>query len=150
MFKGLIFLFLFSHVAARHWDRLCGGNPTNQVRGTDIYGSGAYGAPRDNDRHLGVDVICKEGSVIYAPFSGRLIRRANPYNNGNAIDNGVMMRGPGSCVKMYNFQPDRYTGRISKGRRLGTLLNVQAVFPEITSHVHIEMCDTSIDPTPNL
>ncbi|XP_048476152.1 leukocyte cell-derived chemotaxin-2-like [Rhincodon typus] len=150
MFKELIFLFLFSHVAAGRWGKLCRGNPTNRVRGTDSYGSGAYGAPRDNGRHLGVDVICKEGSVIYAPFNGKLIRRANPYNNGNEIDNGVMLRGSGLCVKIFNFRPDRYSGQISKGQRLGTLLNVQAVFPEITSHVHIEMCDTSINPTPNL
>eukprot|EP00061_Rhincodon_typus_P013820 g40429.t1 len=144
----------------------------------------------DNGRHLGVDVICKEGSVIYAPFNGKLIRRANPYNNGNEIDNGVMLRGSDrpliSGIKLVNllssapkaitvlmdsdinfivnFQFTMFMNlinfniivanpanfQISKGQRLGTLLNVQAVFPEITSHVHIEMCDTSINPTPNL
>ncbi|XP_043539442.1 myeloid protein 1-like [Chiloscyllium plagiosum] len=150
MLKGLILLFLFSQVAAGRWGKLCHSNPTNRVRGTDSYGSGAYGAPRGKLRHLGVDVRCNDNSTTYAPFTGRLIKRVNPYDNGNAIDNGVMMRGQGYCVKIFNIEPDRYSGAITKGQRLGRLLNVQRVYKGITSHVHIEMCNTSVDPTPNL
>ncbi|XP_048449800.1 leukocyte cell-derived chemotaxin-2-like, partial [Rhincodon typus] len=102
-----------------------------------------------NREHSGADVICNDGSTIYAPFTGRLIGRANPYGNGNEIDNGVLLQGSGYCVKIFYVAPDRYSGPISKGQALGTLLNLQDVYPGIISHVHIQMCDKS-DPTPYL
>ncbi|XP_067879985.1 leukocyte cell derived chemotaxin 2, tandem duplicate 1 [Heterodontus francisci] len=147
MLRELVFFILFTQVTAGSWGKLCAGNPTNNVRGIDSYGSGAYGAPRGSRKHLGVDVVCSDGSTVYAPFRGTLVRRANPYRNNNAINNGVLLEGSGYCVKIFYISPDRYSGSVSKGERIGTLLNMQSVYPGITSHVHIQMCDTSTNPT---
>lgn len=45
---------------------------------------------------MGVDVVCEDGSVVYAPFTGKIDRQARPYGNGNAIDNGVQLSGSGT------------------------------------------------------
>ncbi|XP_067827941.1 leukocyte cell-derived chemotaxin-2-like [Heptranchias perlo] len=147
MLRGLILFTLLAQVTADSWGGLCAGNPSNKVRGTDKFGSGAYGASRGSRKHKGVDVVCRDGSTVYAPFSGRLVRRENPFGNGNAIDNGVRLEGSGHCVVIFAFAPDRYTGNVSKGQKIGRMLEMQSVYPGITSHVHIQMCDTSINPT---
>ncbi|XP_038642865.1 leukocyte cell-derived chemotaxin-2-like [Scyliorhinus canicula] len=150
MLRGIVLFILFTQVTGRRWGSLCAGNPTNRVRGSDTWGSGAYGAPRGSRTHKGVDVVCSDGSDVYAPFDGTLVRRANPYSRSNAINNGVMLRGSGYCVKIFYIQPQSYSGNVAKGETIGQLLRMQSVYPGITSHVHIQMCDTSVDPTPNL
>ncbi|KAK4814800.1 hypothetical protein QYF61_027245 [Mycteria americana] len=134
-----------------HWAVVCSGNPTNEIRGCDKYGCGYYGAPRRNGKgkHTGVDVICADGATVYAPFSGELSGPIKIFHNGNAIDDGVQIRGSGFCVKLVCIHPIRYRGRISKGQVLGRMLPMQRVFPGITSHIHVENCDRS-DPTSNL
>ncbi|NWU93560.1 MIM1 protein, partial [Upupa epops] len=131
-----------------HWATICSGNPTNEIRGCDKYGCGYYGAPRENGKgiHRGVDVICADGATVYAPFSGKLSGPIQFFHNGNAIDDGVQISGPGFCVKLLCIHPIRYNGRISKGQVLGKMLPMQRVFPGITSHIHVENCDRS-DPT---
>ncbi|KAM6322513.1 myeloid protein 1-like [Podargus strigoides] len=133
------------------WATLCSGNPTNEIRGCDRYGCGYYGAPRHNGKgkHVGVDVICTDGATVYAPFSGQLSGPIKFFHNGNAIDDGVQIRGTGFCVKLLCIHPIRYEGRISKGQVLGRMLPMQRVFPGIVSHIHVENCDRS-DPTSNL
>ncbi|XP_048816387.1 leukocyte cell-derived chemotaxin-2 [Lagopus muta] len=135
-----------------HWAAVCSGNPTNEIRGCDKYGCGYFGAPRRNgkgEKHKGVDVICADGATVYAPFSGELSGPIKFFHNGNAIDDGVQIRGSGFCVKLLCIHPIRYSGRISKGQALGRMLPMQRVFPGITSHIHVENCDRS-DPTSNL
>ncbi|NWR19543.1 MIM1 protein, partial [Emberiza fucata] len=133
------------------WAALCAGNPTNEIRGCDKYGCGYYGAPRRDGKgkHQAVDVICADGATVYAPFSGQLSGPVKFFHNGNAIDDGVQIRGAGFCVKLLCIHPIKYSGQISKGQVLGRMLPMQRVFPGITSHIHVENCDHS-DPTSNL
>ncbi|KAM8798843.1 leukocyte cell-derived chemotaxin-2 [Eudromia elegans] len=135
----------------QHWAAICVGNPTNEIRGCDKYGCGYYGAPRENrkEKHQGVDVICADGSTVYAPFSGQLSGPIKLFHNGNAIDDGVQIKGSGFCVKLLCIHPIQYNGFINKGQVLGKMLPMQLVFPGITSHIHVENCDGS-DPTGNL
>ncbi|NXP70397.1 MIM1 protein, partial [Ramphastos sulfuratus] len=137
----------------RRWAIICSGNPTNEIRGCDKYGCGYYNAPRyygkARHKHTGVDVICADGATVYAPFSGELSGPVKFFHNGNAIDDGVQIRGQGFCVKLVCIHPIRYSGSISKGQVLGRMLPMQRVFPGIISHIHVENCDHS-DPTSNL
>uniref|UniRef100_A0A8B9ZNQ4 Myeloid protein 1 n=2 Tax=Anas TaxID=8835 RepID=A0A8B9ZNQ4_9AVES len=136
----------------RHWAQLCSGNPSNRIRGCDRYGCGNFGASRQGgkgERHAGVDVICADGATVYAPFSGQLSGPIRFFHNGNAIDDGVQIRGSGYCVKLVCIHPIRYHGQIQRGQQLGRMLPMQRVFPGIVSHIHVENCDRS-DPTPLL
>lgn len=47
------------------------------------------------EKHKGVDVICADGATVYAPFSGELSGPIKFFHNGNAIDDGVQIRGSG-------------------------------------------------------
>lgn len=53
----------------------------------------------------------------------------------------------GLCFKLFYVQPDKTSGTVKKGKRLGTMLPMQQVYPGITSHVHVQMCNNG-DPTP--
>ncbi|XP_074865851.1 leukocyte cell-derived chemotaxin-2-like [Carettochelys insculpta] len=148
--KLIIFVALVSIVAAGPWGTICAGNPSNRVRGCDRHGCGHYGARRARGRkHRGVDVICNDGSTVYAPFSGNIDRRVNPYRRNNAINNGLQLRGSGFCIQMFYIRPVKYRGWISKGQKIGVMLPMRRVYPGITSHVHIQNCDRS-NPTHNL
>ncbi|KAF3852999.1 hypothetical protein F7725_013687 [Dissostichus mawsoni] len=76
--------------------------------------------------HKGLDIVCSDGSIVYAPFDVTL--------NGK--------------VTLFYVQPDRTSGTVRAGQRLGVMLPMQSVYPEITSHIHVQMCDRS-DPTPH-
>ncbi|XP_075297738.1 leukocyte cell-derived chemotaxin-2-like [Opisthocomus hoazin] len=132
-----------------HWAQICSGNPTNKIRGCDRYGCGHFGAGRGSRKHKGVDVVCQDGSVVYAPFTGKIDKQARPYGNGNAIDNGLQLSGSGFCIKMFYIKPVKYSGPVKRGEKIGVLLPMQRVYRGITSHVHIQNCDLT-DPTRNL
>jgi len=128
---------------------VCG---SNTQRGTDSHGSGAYGASRGSRRHAGIDLVCPAGSAVKAPFRGSIVRRSFPYDlsrypNKAAINNGVVFSATGSengenCVKIWYITPVRYRiGQIFlQGETIGTQLNMQGVYPEITNHVHVQKC----------
>lgn len=55
-----------------------------------------FGSRRNGKgKHTGVDVICSDGATVYAPFSGELSGPIKFFHNGNAIDDGVQIRGSG-------------------------------------------------------
>ncbi|XP_061090667.1 leukocyte cell-derived chemotaxin-2-like isoform X2 [Conger conger] len=129
---------------------LCSGNPGNRRRGCDGrgYGCGHYGASRAGGKrkHLGLDIVCADGATVYAPFDVVLGGRAVPYTKNNAINDGVNLGRQGLCFKLFYVKPDKYSGTLRKGQRLGKLLPMQSVYPGITSHIHVQMCDKT-DPT---
>ncbi|KAI7801828.1 leukocyte cell-derived chemotaxin-2-like [Triplophysa rosa] len=130
---------------------LCSSNLNNNVRGDDHYGRGNFGAPRKGKdgakrKHKGLDIVCDDGSTIYAPFDVKLNGKSAPYGNNNAIDDGITLNGQELCFKLFYVKPDKYSGSLKKGQKIGTLLPMQKVYPGITSHVHVQMCDES-DPT---
>ncbi|XP_034535116.1 leukocyte cell-derived chemotaxin-2-like [Notolabrus celidotus] len=130
--------------------QLCSGNPTNTRRGSDPKGQGHYGARRNGRTHQGLDIVCSDGSVVYAPFDvtlqGSLIVYNDPQQEKAAINKGINLRGEGLCFKLFYVQPDQTSGTVRKGQRIGVMLPMQSVYPGITSHVHVQMCDRT-DPT---
>ncbi|XP_032741122.1 leukocyte cell-derived chemotaxin-2 [Rattus rattus] len=137
---------LISTALAGPWANICASRSSNEIRTCDSYGCGQYSAQRTQRHHPGVDVLCSDGSVVYAPFTGKIVGQEKPYRNKNAINDGVRLSGRGFCVKIFYIKPVKYKGSIRKGEKLGTLLPLQKVYPGIQSHVHIENCDSS-DPT---
>uniref|UniRef100_A0A3Q2TBC9 Leukocyte cell derived chemotaxin 2, tandem duplicate 1 n=1 Tax=Fundulus heteroclitus TaxID=8078 RepID=A0A3Q2TBC9_FUNHE len=129
--------------------QLCTGNPENRRRTSDLYGQGHYGASRGGRLHKGLDVVCSDGSTVYAPFNVTLHGKLTVYTDPSkvAINEGLNLRGEGLCFKLFYIRPDKTSGSVRKGTRIGTMLPIQSVYPGITSHIHIQMCDRS-DPTP--
>ncbi|KAM8889224.1 leukocyte cell-derived chemotaxin-2-like [Synchiropus picturatus] len=131
---------------------ICRGNPSNTRRGYDSWGAGYYGARRGSRVHQGLDIECADGSEVIAPFdvtlAGRLTVYSNPSQEQTHINMGINLRGQGLCFKFFYVTPDRVSGTVRKGERIGTMLPMQSTYPGITSHVHVQMCDKS-DPTPH-
>ncbi|KAL6095379.1 lect2 [Pungitius sinensis] len=129
--------------------QLCSGNTGNTRRTSDSWGQGHYGARRGTREHKGLDIVCNDGSTVYAPFDVTLQGRVTVYTDANkaAINSGVNLRGEGLCFKLFYVQPDRVSGSVRKGQRIGVMMPMQTVYRGITSHVHVQMCDKS-NPTP--
>lgn len=142
----LLSVVLISTALAGPWANICAGKHSNEIRTCDSHGCGQYSGQRNQRPHQGVDVLCSDGSTVYAPFTGMIMGQEKPYKNKNAINNGVRLSGRGFCVKIFYIKPIKYKGSIKKGEKLGTLLPLQKVYPGIQSHMHIENCDLS-DPT---
>uniref|UniRef100_A0A8C1X9A3 Uncharacterized protein n=1 Tax=Cyprinus carpio TaxID=7962 RepID=A0A8C1X9A3_CYPCA len=118
---------------------LCSGNSSNRKRGCDKkYGCGNYGASRGHGPHKGLDIKCAKGAMVYVPFDVKL--------NGKPINDGIHLSGEGLCFKLFYVKLHSSSGTLKKGQKIGTLLPMQKVYPGITSHVHVQMCDKS-DPT---
>jgi len=49
------------------------------VRGEDVQGSGAYGAPRGSRTHNGIDFACYPGTVVLPLFPGEVTKLGYPY-----------------------------------------------------------------------
>ncbi|XP_062443399.1 leukocyte cell-derived chemotaxin-2 [Rhea pennata] len=145
---AVIFAIAISSAAAAQWANICSGQPANKIRGCDSTGCGGYNL-REGRKHKGVDVVCKDGSTVYAPFTGKIDRQTRPYGNGNAIDDGVQLSGSGFCIKMYFIKPVKHSGPIRKGEKIGVMLPMQIIYRATISHIHIQNCDLT-DPTPNL
>ncbi|XP_067103932.1 leukocyte cell derived chemotaxin 2, tandem duplicate 1 [Osmerus mordax] len=128
--------------------QLCIGNANNRKRISDTWGQGHYGAPRGSRVHNGLDVACADGAVVYAPFDVKLNGKVIVYTDPKkaAINNGINLSGEGLCFKLFYVKPDSVSGEVKKGQRLGTMLPMQSVYPGITSHIHVQMCNKS-DPT---
>lgn len=142
-------LCLLSAVEAVTFGQLCSGNPSNSRRTSDRWGQGHYGARRSEREHKGLDIVCSDGDEVLAPFDVELNGRVTVYTDPkkSAINNGINLRGQGLCFKLFYVRPDRVSGSVRKGQRIGLMLPMQQVYPGITSHVHVQMCDKS-DPTP--
>uniref|UniRef100_A0A665VKK5 Myeloid protein 1-like n=1 Tax=Echeneis naucrates TaxID=173247 RepID=A0A665VKK5_ECHNA len=126
----------------------CRGNPSNEKRTSDMWGSGHYGASRGDRIHKGVDIRCEDGDDVLAPFDVTLEGALSVFTDPKmaAINSGINLRGKGLCFKLFAVRPDRNFGLVRKGERIGTMLPMQTVFPGITSHIHVQMCDRT-DPT---
>uniref|UniRef100_A0A8D0FPG7 Leukocyte cell derived chemotaxin 2 n=1 Tax=Strix occidentalis caurina TaxID=311401 RepID=A0A8D0FPG7_STROC len=101
---------------AAQWAKICSSQPANKIRGCDSQGCGGYNDPRGGRKHRGVDVVCEDGAVVYAPFTGMINKQARPYGNGNAIDNGVQLSGSGTRAERHaaskNHEPTQTALRL--------------------------------------
>ncbi|XP_035524698.1 leukocyte cell-derived chemotaxin-2-like, partial [Morone saxatilis] len=123
---------------------------SQQQEDADPLGQGRYGAPRGSREHKGLDIECSDGSIVYAPFDVTLHgNTVTPFTAPDKVvlNNGISLRGEGLCFKLFPVNPDRTSGSVRKGQRIGVMLPMQTVFPGIISHVHVQMCNRS-DPTP--
>ncbi|XP_040922538.1 leukocyte cell-derived chemotaxin-2-like [Toxotes jaculatrix] len=129
--------------------QLCSGNSENSRRTSDSWGQGHYGARRGNRDHRGLDIMCSDDSIVYAPFDVTLHGKVIVYTDPEkaAINSGINLEGEGLCFKLFYVRPDRTSGSVRKGERIGIMLPMQSVYPGITSHIHVQMCDKT-DPTP--
>ncbi|KAJ3587489.1 hypothetical protein NHX12_011086 [Muraenolepis orangiensis] len=151
LLSGTVLLAVLCVCEGVTFGQLCSGNSGNTKRGSDgRLGEGRYGARRQGRTHQGLDIVCADGSTVYAPFdvvlNGALTVYGNPRTAQRIINTGINLQGEGLCFKLFYVRPVQTSGLIRKGQKIGTMLPMQRTYPGITSHVHVQMCDKS-DPT---
>lgn len=115
-----------------------------KVRQPDRWGSGEFDAPRGPRRHQGVDIAARVGDTVMSPIQGKVERKSFPYANDLRYS-GVFIRGRGEhqglVVKLFYVTPaPRVVGRIvGPGDVIGFVQDLQAKYPGITNHVHLEV-----------
>ncbi len=123
-------------------------SPTGKgIRGSDKWGSGAYGSSRDNGSriHSGVDFICEPGQNVLCPISsGKIIREAKPYSKGDY--SGILIRGKNIEIKMFYLMPifPMIGQECRKGDYIGIAQDISEKYPGMTPHIHLEI--VSLNP----
>lgn len=116
----------------------------NPVRGIDVYGSGAFGAPRDGGRrtHHGVDLVAVSGELVRAPISGVITRIGAAYAGQDKLK-FVEIANPAThyVARVLYVGPLVTRGAtVAAGDSIGTAQNLAERYPRgITNHVHIEL-----------
>ena len=116
------------------------------IRGIDTYGSGAYGAPRGNHLHRGIDLSAYAGSQVYSITSGRVSKIGYPYSledERKAHFRYVEIQpdnGSGLFFRYFYLSPIIAVGdKVSQITVLGIVQDLTLVYPGITNHVHFEI-----------
>ena len=126
--------------------------PTLCLRDTDNWGSGAYGAPRGDRTHRGIDIITTPDQPIHAPFNGTVVRQADPYEEDPRYTGCLLRREPdGLEVKLFYLEGARI-GPVKEGEPIGKAQDIAIKYPGITNHIHLEVWVNGepIDPGPYL
>jgi murein DD-endopeptidase MepM/ murein hydrolase activator NlpD len=129
--------------------------PCNRgIRGTDKYGSGAFGASRDGGSrwHLGIDLITVLDDPIYAPADSVVTMHGIAYADDPRFRTIRLesVDEPGLQFRLLYLVPEASIGtRVSRGDRIGSAQNIGLRYPEITNHCHFEMRrqGVPVDPT---
>lgn len=130
--------------------------PPTPVRGLDAYGSGAFGASRDDGRrqHVGLDLVADPGTAVRAPISGVVARIGAPYADDGRL-RLVEVVDPTTRVsaRLLYVAPHVQVGtRVAAGTVLGAAQDLRPRYPGgIVNHVHVEIRDADghpLDPTP--
>ncbi|XP_038564679.1 leukocyte cell-derived chemotaxin-2-like [Micropterus salmoides] len=129
------------------WSILCAGHHNNRVRSCDAHGCGAFNSRRGDDLHKAVDLVCDDYGIVNTPFSGSLVGPVSRKDSAGHQYDGVKLLNDVHCVKIFNIRPFHYMGPVAQGEALGYLLPLQERFSGITSHLELQMCDSS-DPSP--
>jgi murein DD-endopeptidase MepM/ murein hydrolase activator NlpD len=115
-------------------------------RGIDVWGSGQYHAPRDENTrpHDGLDIAASIGELVRSPIDGNITREAVPYRLLRGILSGIYIEGieqfEGYSVKMFYIDVKAtLCGPVKAGSIIGNVQDIRWRYPGITNHVHLEV-----------
>lgn len=114
------------------------------LRGTDIHGSGAFGAPRGSRTHRGLDYACWPGSIILSPVSGEVTRIGYPYSPADWEKGHLryvkVRTHDGTIVRVMYISPMVNVGQhVTKGDIIGVAQDLTKVYNGITPHIHVDV-----------
>jgi hypothetical protein len=123
-------------------------NPTGKdLRQTDAYGCGEFGASRDGGSrdHEGVDFKADAGQPLVAPISGYVSKIGYAYPGDETLK-FVEITNPALHyeARVFYIDPSVQVGdAVAIGRRIGVHHTLERKYPGgMTDHVHLELMDT--------
>lgn len=124
------------------------------IRGTDKWGSGAYGASRGDRTHRGIDLACYEGSKILSPFPGKVTKIGYPYDPTDPEKGRfryVEITLDGNRFRYFYVKPMVKVGEyVYINMPIGVSQGLTKLYPGITDHIHLEVIEPDgnyTDPT---
>jgi hypothetical protein len=114
-----------------------------ESRGIDRWGSGEFGASRDQSHrlHQGLDIRATAGEEVYSPIGGIVLREAVPYRDDGSY-RGVVIRGEGEWsgyeVKVF-YVDGAFCGAVQPGQVVGSAQDLTRRYRGITNHIHVEV-----------
>ena len=114
-----------------------------RLRATDKWGSGAYGAPRGDHTHRGVDVVAAPSHLIRSLTYGTVSKIGWCYSQPERSHlRYVQVTLDGNRFRYFYCAPWVAKGdSVSPGDVLGIVQDLQPFFPGITDHYHFEIID---------
>ncbi|XP_012788482.2 leukocyte cell-derived chemotaxin-2 [Sorex araneus] len=76
---------------ARPWANIYAGKSSNEIGMCDSHGCGKYTSQRNHSPQSSEEILHSDGSVVSAPFTGKIVDQEKPYKHKNAINNGVQI-----------------------------------------------------------
>lgn len=129
-------------------------NPTrNVVRGVDLFGSGHFGAGRDNGHrtHEGADFVAAPGSDVRAPVSGVVSKVGFAYRDDRTLQFIELTDASMDLVaRVFYVDPAVEPGQtVTAGDVIGVTQSLLRRYRGITNHVHVEIVDDEgfLDPS---
>jgi len=117
-------------------------------RTQDAYGSGAFGAPRGDHMHNGIDYVCDMGTKILAPASGEVSKVGYCYKDDLSFRYVEITDEEGFRHRVFYVSPDCAVGNIVIAGQscIGIAQDLTKRYPRktlgglpITNHVHYEI-----------
>lgn len=123
-----------------------------KIRGSDSWGSGAFGASRDGGKrkHNGVDFLCSPETKILSPIKGKVTKLGYPYAD-NTHYRYVRIKSPDNYFfDLFYVEPWVNLGdEIIVGQVIGLSQSLQERYKGIPDHIHFQIADgygTFINP----
>lgn len=127
------------------------------IRGTDKFGGGHFGAPRDGGtrKHRGVDLIAEVGDPVLMPCDGVVVMHGVAYADDPRFRTIRLQSKdePGLEIRLLYVSPEApIASSHQRGERIAAAQDISLKYPGITNHCHMEIRRDGlpIDPTPML
>jgi len=113
------------------------------MRNTDAWGSGYFHAPRGNRKHNGIDFAIAKDSYVLSPVAGIVTKVGYPYADDLSY-RYIQITSNEYKWRLFYIEPSINKGdSINIGDVLGTVQDLDTRYPDITSHIHVEIKDSN-------
>ena len=119
-------------------------------RSQDKWGSGAFGAPRGDHMHQGIDFESPKGFILESPIAGKITKLGHPYADDLSFRYIELTSGDDYKHRFFYLVPSVSLGdSVLEGDVLGAVDFLGFRYPDITNHFHYEIkspMNSTIDP----
>lgn len=113
---------------------------TTPERGTDNFGSGAFGASRGSKKHRGVDFAAQPGSRVHAVLGGTVTKLGTAYRDTPNYKYVQVTDVDGNDWRYFYVKPGVVVGDdIHPDDFIGIVQDLDSRYRGITPHIHLEV-----------
>ena len=124
-------------------------------RGSDSFGSGAWGASRDSGKrkHLGVDYAVAKHSIILCGVAGVVTKIGFPYdpsdNKKGHLRYIEITTSDKIAVRYFYVLPSIPVGEVViPGDKIGSCQDLESIYQGMTNHVHLSVIKDGVKINP--